>query len=181
VASDILDLDGTQVLLAEDSFLIALDLQGTLAASGCRVLGPVASVAAGLVLLEERQPDLALLDIELQDGWVTPLAEALARRGVPFLLVTGYPNDQLAPPLLQAAPQLAKPCSEQDLVLALRQLWWQHRVGEGAYALWEQEGRPEGQAERHWRMAEADLRAGQQAQAVVPAAELETVVDQDGP
>jgi hypothetical protein len=69
VASDIVDPDGTQVVLAEDSFLVALDLPGTLAASGCRMLGPVASVAAGLALLEEQRPNPALPDVELQNGW----------------------------------------------------------------------------------------------------------------
>jgi nucleotide-binding universal stress UspA family protein len=39
---------------------------------------------------------------------------------------------------------------------------WQRRVRERAYALWEREGRPEGQAERHWFEAEAELlRAGE--------------------
>jgi hypothetical protein len=35
---------------------------------------------------------------------------------------------------------------------------WQRRVRERAHALWEREGRPGGQAERHWFQAEAELR-----------------------
>ena len=31
------------------------------------------------------------------------------------------------------------------------------RVRERAYSLWEQEGRPEGRAEDHWRRAEAEV------------------------
>ena len=31
------------------------------------------------------------------------------------------------------------------------------RVRQRAYQLWEQEGRPEGQAEHHWRQAEAEV------------------------
>ena len=38
---------------------------------------------------------------------------------------------------------------------------WQQRVRDRAYALWEQEGRPDGQTDRHWFAAEAELRAGQ--------------------
>lgn len=30
----------------------------------------------------------------------------------------------------------------------------EHRIREVAFSLWEQEGYPDGQAERHWRMAE---------------------------
>jgi hypothetical protein len=35
----------------------------------------------------------------------------------------------------------------------------EHRIRELAHAIWEQEGRPEGQAERHWRMAEEAVKA----------------------
>ncbi|QAU22788.1 DUF2934 domain-containing protein [Dyella sp. M7H15-1] len=30
----------------------------------------------------------------------------------------------------------------------------QHRISEIAYRIWESEGRPQGQAQRHWQMAE---------------------------
>jgi hypothetical protein len=36
---------------------------------------------------------------------------------------------------------------------------WEQRVRERAYAIWEREGRPEGGAERHWTMAEMELKA----------------------
>jgi Protein of unknown function (DUF2934) len=35
---------------------------------------------------------------------------------------------------------------------------WEARVRERAYAIREREGRPGGVAERHWRLAEAELR-----------------------
>ena len=38
---------------------------------------------------------------------------------------------------------------------------WRQKVRERAYAIWEQEGRPEGQAERHWLEAEAAVRAAE--------------------
>jgi hypothetical protein len=98
---------------------------------------------------------------------VTPLAEALASREVPFLLATGYQGDQLAHPMLREAPRLAKPWGENDLSRALHQLWWQHRVRRCAQRIWEREGRPEGQAERHWFMAEAQLRATPPARAAL--------------
>jgi hypothetical protein len=31
------------------------------------------------------------------------------------------------------------------------------QISERAYAIWEREGRPEGQAERYWHMAEAEI------------------------
>jgi len=35
---------------------------------------------------------------------------------------------------------------------------WEVRVRECAYAIWEREGRPGAAAERHWLLAEAELR-----------------------
>jgi hypothetical protein len=36
---------------------------------------------------------------------------------------------------------------------------WEQRVRERAYAIWEREGRPEDGAERHWTVAETELKA----------------------
>ncbi len=45
------------------------------------------------------------------------------------------------------------------------------RLSERAHAVWEREGRPEGQSERHWATAEEELRAEEQDQAGAPDAE----------
>jgi two-component system, response regulator PdtaR len=65
------------VLVAEDELLIALDLEHRLVRHGYLVPQAVASVAAGLTFLRSVRPDVAVLDLTLQDGPVTPLAEAL--------------------------------------------------------------------------------------------------------
>ena len=47
------------------------------------------------------------------------------------------------------------------------------RIQRRAYALWEQEGRPEGQADDHWRQAEAEVAGvnlGDQAPSGTPGA-----------
>ena len=45
------------------------------------------------------------------------------------------------------------------------------RVRERAHAIWEREGRPEGDHERHWGMAEEELRAEEQSEAGAPGTE----------
>ena len=47
------------------------------------------------------------------------------------------------------------------------------RLSERAHAVWEREGRPEGQAERHWATAEEELRAEEQEQGQAGAADAE--------
>jgi hypothetical protein len=50
----------------------------------------------------------------------------------------------------------------------------EQKVSELAYSIWDQEGRPEGENERHWRMA-------QKAVATLSLAEAATVMNADNP
>lgn len=43
----------------------------------------------------------------------------------------------------------------------------EQRIRELAYAIWEQEGRPEGRSERHWETAEKAVEAMERAEVVV--------------
>ena len=79
-----------RVLVVEDEYLLADDLTKVLDREGAIVVGPVATEADALVLLEGGEIDCAILDINLHGRMVYPLARALRRRDVPFLFVTGY-------------------------------------------------------------------------------------------
>jgi CheY-like chemotaxis protein len=115
------DITGRRVLVVEDEFVIALDLQLALYRLGCEVLGPVASVAEALVLLRHERPDAAVLDINLRGETVFPVADALAERGVPFVFATGY-DESAVPPAYRAVPRWEKPFNPQTLAKALPQL-----------------------------------------------------------
>jgi CheY-like chemotaxis protein len=111
------------VLVVEDEVLIAWDLAHRLARHGWRVRGPAATVAQALRLLGEGEPpDVALLDVNLRGELVTPVAEALRARGVPFVLASAYdPVDQVAP-ALAGVPNVGKPLfNEARLLAALAQ------------------------------------------------------------
>ena len=109
-------LAALRVLVVEDEFLAAMDLQHLLSREGCTVLGPVPSVDRALELVEEDPPDAALLDVNLGGQRITPLAEHLRDRGIPFILVTGYQRAKLHEPVLRQAPRLGKPVQEGELV-----------------------------------------------------------------
>lgn len=76
------------VLVVEDEFLIAMNLQAILEESGYRVVGPAASVEQALQLLTLDLPDAAVLDVSLRGEIVTPVAAALRHAEVPFV----YPS-----------------------------------------------------------------------------------------
>lgn len=82
---------GLQVLLVEDEPLVALDIEMALEDAGALVHGPAPSVAIAHSLLDDDWPiDVAILDVNLQDSDVYPVAERLQRAGVPFVFHTGH-------------------------------------------------------------------------------------------
>jgi CheY-like chemotaxis protein len=57
------------ILVVEDEALLALDFAAELEDAGRRVLGPAHGVRDAILLLASRQPDLALVDLNLKsDG-----------------------------------------------------------------------------------------------------------------
>ena len=108
-----------RVLIVEDELLVAMELERLLRDAGCTILGPAPTVDRALALIRADPPDLGLLDVNLGGRWVTPVAEALAARGLPFVLVTSYEPGALGAPLLAEAPLVGKPFTRPALVRAL--------------------------------------------------------------
>ena len=104
-------LAGYRVLVVEDELMIALDMCHKLEAIGYVPVGPAGTVDEALTLLEEQRLDFALLDENLRSRPVTPVAEALLRRHVPFVMVSGYSRSYSAHEVLRNAPRLSKPAS----------------------------------------------------------------------
>jgi CheY-like chemotaxis protein len=112
-------LKGRSVLVLEDEMMVAMLLEDMLAELGCRVVGPAATASDALALLAAGAADMALLDVNLscgQSGY--PVAEALARRNVPFAFVTGYGAGTLHPDF-RGRPTLQKPFHFAALVATL--------------------------------------------------------------
>jgi CheY-like chemotaxis protein len=111
-------LAGRRVLVVEDEAMIALMQASILEAAGCTVVGPVRRVSSALRVIAEQRIDLALLDINLGHEKVYPVADMLARQGVPFVFLTGYDSEELPPPH-RTRRSLLKPCDERELLDAL--------------------------------------------------------------
>lgn len=85
------DLKGRRVLVVEDEFYIALDMSDALEDHGAEVLGPTASVADAVDLIESTDHiDAAVVDLNLRGEFAFPVARALIKRNVPFVFATGY-------------------------------------------------------------------------------------------
>ena len=111
------------VLIVEDEFLIAMDLQMLLESFGWRVMGPAATVQAALQLLKEELPAVALLDVNLGRELVTPVAQALVDLGVPFAITSAYDKpEQFGGEILAGVPNIGKPVAERRLMATLEKL-----------------------------------------------------------
>ena len=112
---------GLVVLVVEDEFLIAMDLEAMLKEHGWHLLGPAATVAEALALLEVgKMPDVALLDVNLRGETVVPVAEVLRERGVPIVLASAYNHAASMADVLAGAPNVGKPAQERHLLAALK-------------------------------------------------------------
>ena len=83
------------VLLVEDEALVALMVKGFLEQLNCAVAGPFATPFEALAYLKEHAVDAAILDVNLGGETVYPVAEVLARNGVPFAFATGYDRESI--------------------------------------------------------------------------------------
>lgn len=108
-------LAGLRLLLVEDEFVLAVGLSDTLGDLGADVVGPVASVADALALLETLpEIDGAVLDVNLGREAVYPVADALLARGLPFVFATASDPERL-PERFRAVRVCRKPFDLREL------------------------------------------------------------------
>lgn len=106
------------VLLVEDEMCLAMLLQDILEDSGYRVL-KAARVATALDLAQDPAIDAAILDVNVAGVEVFPVADALRRRGVPFMFASGY-GERGLPQAFRGCPVLQKPYDPAALGTMLR-------------------------------------------------------------
>ena len=113
-------LSGKRVLVIEDEYYIAADLQRVLDAEGAVVIGPSGHLADGLALAEERL-DAALLDVNLHGEPSFAIAERLHAAQVPYTLITGY-DSWAIPEGYREVPRLTKPFVMARLIDAVERM-----------------------------------------------------------
>src|SRR5260370_26155629 len=82
-------LNQVSVLIVENEPFIALDLATAVQEARGKVIGPAGSVREALMLIEQHLVQAAILDVNLSDRDVTPIAELLIEGGVPVIFYSG--------------------------------------------------------------------------------------------
>ena len=83
-------MPGVSIFLVEDEGLIRLMLADMVEELGHRVVAEAGNLEVGQALAETAIFDLAILDINIAGRIISPVAEIIAGRDLPFLFVSGY-------------------------------------------------------------------------------------------
>ena len=120
------------ILIVEDEILIALSLAEAVAELKGDVLGPVSTVREALEVLDSKEIAGAILDANLLDRDITPVAMRLADTCIPFVMhtATGLPPEVAKRwPDLPVLPKPAPP------LMVAQRLWIEMQGGGRRYGL----------------------------------------------
>jgi DNA-binding response OmpR family regulator len=115
-------LNGVRVLVVEDDFIIAMDLESALVDAGAEVIGPCRTVRDAVAATIGCKLAAAVLDVRLGGETVAPVASELARRGIPFLFYTGQIETDPIRVEWPACTIVVKPASSRAIVGAVAAL-----------------------------------------------------------
>ena len=112
-----------RILIVEDEQIIAADLEAKLISMGHEVVGPAASGAEAIQMAEQFQPELALMDIQLQGSMsgIEAAKEIQRLTGAQIIFVTAFAGAFLNNPAQMQQPGLclSKPYSKYQLETVL--------------------------------------------------------------
>jgi DNA-binding NtrC family response regulator len=111
-------LRGRRILIVEDEVMVSMMPANLVAEAGAVVIGPTGTTTKALALIEQEVIHCAVLDVRLLDGMSVPVAEALAARGIPFVVATGY-RPETIPPGYNGAPVLRKVYLSDQVIEAI--------------------------------------------------------------
>jgi len=110
-----------RILIVEDEPVIALTLEEVLIDAGFAIAGVAGKLDKALALVESDACDAAVVDANLVGVSASPVAIALAARGLPYIVMSGYSPDQMRGEYPRAI-FLSKPCRPELLLETLNSI-----------------------------------------------------------
>lgn len=118
-----------KILIVEDLFIEANDLEIMLVKAGYQVTGIANSVTSALQQIEQQKPNLVLVDIFLKgDRTGIDLAEILQEKDIPFIYISANSNHEVLMAAKATRPHgfIVKPFREKDLIVTLEIAQYRH-------------------------------------------------------
>lgn len=110
-----------RVLVAEDELIIGVDLCETITEAGYEVEGPFESLSSAMLAFQKQKPDVAILDVQLDDGIAFALAEQMMAEEVPVIFHSGQFTPEQVSARFPQAQALSKPCPPAEMIATVRQ------------------------------------------------------------
>jgi len=106
------------VLLVEDEVMIRMMVADMLGELGYTIAGEAGDIDDAVRLVQTTDFDIAILDVNVNGRVISPVAEAVTLRGLPFVFATGYGSSGL-PEKFRDVPTLQKPFQMATLQRAI--------------------------------------------------------------
>jgi DNA-binding response OmpR family regulator len=113
-------LHGARLLIVEDEYLLAREMADYFENIGAEIVGPVGTVEHALALIASSRVQIAVLDVNLRDARVYPVADDLMSKKIPFVFASGY-GSELEPDVYAGVPRCIKPIEFAVLAKTLRE------------------------------------------------------------
>lgn len=115
-------LDGARLLIVEDDFLIAVEIEALLSDAGAQIVGVCRSVKDALAVAEADELAGAILDMRVGLDSSAPVAHALKQRHIPFLFYTGQADMEPIRAEWPACKIISKPARAGAIIAAVAEL-----------------------------------------------------------
>ena len=109
------------ILVAEDERIVAFDLCDTIEEAGYEISGPHPDISSAMLAYQKAKPDLAILDVHLDDGNVFPLAEQLMAEDIPVIFHSGQYAPGDVNERFPHAAALSKPCPPASVIATVQE------------------------------------------------------------
>ena len=107
-----------RLLVVEDEYLIRMLLEDMLDDLGYGIAAAVGTLSEARQIAADGDFSAAILDVNLDGQEIYPVADILAKRGLPFVFVTGYGERSLPEPY-RGRPAPQKPFQAEQLKTTL--------------------------------------------------------------
>lgn len=109
-----------RVLVAEDEMIVGYDLCDTVSEAGYMVEGPFDDLSSAMLAFQKSKPDIAILDVQLGDGIVYPLAEQMMAENVKVIFHSGQLTPKEVASRFPDVEMLTKPCPPAEVIHSVR-------------------------------------------------------------
>jgi len=116
-------MSANKILIVEDEAVVSLDVTRRLEKMGYEVMGRIASGEEAIELIQEKRPDLVLMDINLQgemDG-IETATKLYKEYNLPVIYLTAYAGESTLERAKESKPYayILKPFKERELHAAI--------------------------------------------------------------